>query len=89
MIVHETSQNNFEPEYGAIDQKFGSLPIDFEIDTRDLADAGKNEERIYHLYKRAALSALIHVGKKYDLPVETLEEELCQSEIALSDCKSN
>ncbi len=89
MVVHHQDKNDFTPEYGRISRKFGSLPIDFEIDTRDLADAGKNEERIHHLYKRAALSALIHVGKKYDLPIKTLEEELCQSEIALSDCKSN
>ena len=84
MIALLGLKNDFEPEYGQINKKYGDLPIEFELDVRDLVEAGADANRIYNLYMRAGLSALIHVGTKYDLPVEALKDELFKVETVIT-----
>ena len=84
MIVLEGLKNDFVPEYGRISKKYGDLPIEFEMDVRDLVEAGTDLDRVYYLYMRAGLAALIHVGQKYDLPIINLETELYKIETALN-----
>lgn len=70
-----------DPEYGRISKKYGDLPLSMEIDVRDLVDA--DDETVYNIYARAALTALIHAGRRYNLPVVALEERLAEIEYSL------
>lgn len=67
-------KNDVEPRYGAINKKYGDLPLSIEVDTHDLIDASLTD--LISTFKRAALTALIHAGEKYDRPIQNLREAL-------------
>ena len=64
-LVDET-----EPHYDKIDPGHGDLPIAIEIDSRRLLKA--SEEEMTVIYRKATLTALVHVGERYLLPVHRL-----------------
>lgn len=80
-MIREGLEYDVQPEYGRINKKYGDLPLSIEIDVRDLSVAG--DEGVYLIYSRAALIALIHAGKKYNLPVSGLEYKLEEVESLL------
>ena len=63
-----------KPHYQRIDKSDGELPLAIELDTHDLIEADQGE--LKRLFTLATLKALIHAGKKYKLPVKSLEELL-------------
>ncbi len=70
-------KNVFEPEYDKIDKKDGELPIAIEIASEWIEYASFNDETMLEqIFESTALIALIHVGKKYKLPIEGLEARL-------------
>lgn len=69
-------KNKLKPEYQRIDKKDGELPIAVEIDFELLKWADDHDVPLLKdLFMMAGLEALIHVGKKYKLPTEMIEEE--------------
>lgn len=60
-----------DPHYFKIDRNDGECPLAIEIDTRRLLNA--TEEEMVAVYRKAMLTALIHAGRKYELPFERLE----------------
>lgn len=68
-------KNDLIPEYNRIDKKDGELPIAVEIDFELLKWADDRDVKLLKdLFMMAGLDALIHVGKKYNLPTEKIEE---------------
>lgn len=68
-------KNALIPEYQRINKKYGDLPIAVEIDFELLKWADDHDvELLKNLFMMAGLDALIHVGKKYNLPTEKIEE---------------
>src|SRR5262245_32677368 len=66
--------NDNEPHYDRINEIHGDLPLAIEIDTHLLVSATHRE--LQRLFTIAVLKALIHAGKKYDLPVHELTKRL-------------
>lgn len=70
------TKNLIIPEYDRIDKKDGELPIAIELKMEVIEWASKNNLKLlYNILMIGALEALIHVGKKYKLPVHLLEAE--------------
>jgi len=67
-------KNDKKPSYQKISKKYGDLPLTIEIDVHETIDASFEEMK--NIEKRAILISLIHAGKKYELPVERLEDAL-------------
>ncbi len=65
-------KNEDDPHYQRIDSKDGELPLAIELDTCELIEADRDE--LKRLFTLATLKVLIHAGKKYKLPVESLEK---------------
>lgn len=59
-----------EPHYENIDPEDGELPLAIEIDTHRLLNA--DEVEMAAVYRKATLTALVHAGGKYRLPVDRL-----------------
>jgi immunity protein 39 of polymorphic toxin system len=74
LIIRYGLKDENEPHYDTIDQKHGDLPIAIEIDTRRLLVA--SEDEMAAVYRKATLTALVHAGEKYQLPVERLRKLL-------------
>lgn len=70
LIIREGLVDESVPHYQSIDSKDGELPVAIEVDTHRLL--GGSEEEMATVYRKATLNALIHVGEKYNLPVERL-----------------
>lgn len=69
-------KNDLIPEYQRIDKKDGELPIAVEIDFELLKWADDHDVQLLKdLFMMAGLEALIHVGKKYKLPIDIIEKE--------------
>ena len=69
-------RNLLIPEYDRIDKKDGELPIAIELKMNILEWADKNNLKLlYDIFMIGALEALLHVGNKYNLPIERLEIE--------------
>lgn len=66
-------KNDIEPSYQNINKKYGDLPLTIEIDVHETIGASFDEMK--RIEKTAILISLIHAGKKYNLPIEKLEEE--------------
>lgn len=67
-------KNDDEPSYQAIDKKYGDLPLAIEVDTHELRGASLDELKV--IFQRAVLKSLIHAGRKYERPIEALEQML-------------
>lgn len=65
-------KNEEEPHYQRISKKYGDLPLAIELDMHQLMEADRNE--LKRLFTLATLTALIHAGKKYKLPISGLED---------------
>lgn len=59
------------PHYKKVDTKYGDLPLSIEVDTHRLLKASL--EQLIYIYRLAVLEALIHAGKKFNLPTVQLE----------------
>ncbi len=70
--------NEDAPHYQGIDKRDGELALAIEIDVHDLIGAGR--ETVKELFMVATLKAVIHAGKKYHLPTDTLEKKLEESQ---------
>ena len=69
-------KNDLVPEYQRINKKYGDIPIAVEIDCDILKWADDHDVKLLKdLFMMAGLEALIHVGKKYKLPIEKIEAE--------------
>ena len=76
LIYRKGLKNDLAPEIRRINKKYGELPVAFEIDVRLLYR--QDDETIYRVYCASALWALIHVGRKYDLPTAALETRVAE-----------
>jgi hypothetical protein len=74
LIIRYGLKDENEPHYDRIDQKNGDLPLAIEIDTHRLLEV--SEEEMATVYRKAALTALVHAGEKYQLPVNRLRSLL-------------
>lgn len=64
-------ENNLIPKYSRIDKKDGELPIQIDLDVRILHWADNNSLKLlYDIFMIGAIEGLIHVGKKYNLPID-------------------
>jgi hypothetical protein len=62
------------PVYWKIDKVHQELPLAIEVDVQDMLVA--DQEGMNAIFRKAALIALIHAGKKYELKTIRLEELL-------------
>ncbi len=67
-------KNDLEPTYQKINERYGDLPLAIEVDTHELLDSPL--QQLKNVFKRAALSSLIHAGRRYARPTRELEAEL-------------
>ena len=76
LIYRYGLKNTLKPEYQRINKKYGDLPIAVELDTRILKWADEYDLQLFKdIFMIAALEALLHVGKQYNLPTQLLEQE--------------
>ena len=59
-----------EPHYQKIDPMDGELPLAIEIDVHRLLEV--SEDEMAEVYRKATLTALIHAGERYGLPITRL-----------------
>ncbi|HZF41805.1 MAG TPA: Imm39 family immunity protein [Sphingomonadaceae bacterium] len=71
LIIRYGLVDETEPHYDRINHEHGDLPLAIEIDTHRLLDV--SEDEMASVYRRATLTALIHAGKKFELPVHRLQ----------------
>lgn len=71
LILRYGLKNEDEPHYQRIDKKDGELPLAIELDTHEIRDASRDE--LKRLFMIACLKSIIHVAKKYKLPVSKFE----------------
>ena len=76
LMYREGLKNDPVPEIRRINRAIGKLPIAFELDVHLLYR--QDDETIYRVYCASALWALVHVGRKYNLPTEALEARLAE-----------
>ena len=74
LIVREGLKNDVEPSYERISKKSGSLPVSIEVDVQNLLDASQVEMKLH--YKKAALTAIEHLGFKYGLNTIEISQAL-------------
>lgn len=67
-------KNEDAPHYQGIDKRDGELALAIELDTHELREASREELKDRFIV--ATLNALIHAGKKYDLPTKALQQRL-------------
>lgn len=65
-------KNDDTPSYRPVNKKYGDLPLSIEIDAQELT--GASIENLEKIFREAVLRALIHAGKKFDRPIEALEQ---------------
>ena len=70
-------KNEDEPHYEPINRDYGDLPLAIELDTNELRSCDRDE--LYAAFELAALKALVHAGKKYNLEHSALEARLQES----------
>jgi hypothetical protein len=70
LIIRYGLKDENEPHYDKIDSNHGDLPLAIEIDTHRLLEA--SEDDMIKVYRKATLTALVHAGEKYQLPVDRL-----------------
>lgn len=69
-------KNEDVPHFGRINEKYGDIPLSIEVDVRETKGLG--HEMLKEKLMKAVLKALIATGKKYDLPIDLLEERYNQ-----------
>ena len=74
LILRYGLKNEDIPHYQRINKKYGDLPLAIELDTHELREASREELKDRFIV--ATLNALIHAGKKYDLPTKALQQRL-------------
>jgi hypothetical protein len=74
LIIREGLVDETEPHYQRINAQHGDLPLAIEIDVHRLL--GASEYELAAVYRKAALIALIHAGKRYGLSVARLQSLL-------------
>ncbi|MBB4839963.1 hypothetical protein HNP52_003055 [Sphingomonas kyeonggiensis] len=74
LIIREGLVDEEKPHFGRIDPKDGELPLAIEIDVHRLL--GVTEDEMARVYRKATLTALVHAGKKYNLPIDRFKELL-------------
>ena len=74
LIVREGLVDEEKPHYGRIDPKDGELPLGIEINVHRLLGVAENE--MARVYRKATVTALVHTGEKYTLPVNRLKKLL-------------
>ena len=72
IVFRHGAKNQPEPEYQMINKKYGDLPIALELGAEELADSDRGT--LKSIYTLAALKILIHIGTKYDLPINKFEK---------------
>lgn len=70
LIIRYGLKDSFIPEYQKINKKYGDLPIAIEVDVSDLV--GADVEKVRTRFRAASIEALVHVGRKFALPIESL-----------------
>ena len=65
-----------KPHYLGIHKKDKDLGLAIELDTHDLVEADRDGMK--RLFETAVLKALIHAGRKYERPIQVLEERLAR-----------
>src|SRR5918996_1898713 len=66
LVLRYGLKNDSEPTYRPIDRKDGELPLAIEIDVHEILSGDKAAMK--RAFMRAALTALIHAGRKFGLP---------------------
>jgi hypothetical protein len=67
-------KNADEPHYEPINKEYGDLPLAIELDTNELRSCDRGE--LAKAFEIAALKALIHAGRKFNLEYAALELRL-------------
>ncbi|MCP4679875.1 MAG: immunity protein 39 [Deltaproteobacteria bacterium] len=67
-------KNENEPHYEPINKEYGDLPLAIELDTSELV--GCRREEMQEAFEVAALKALVHAGRKFNLEHSALEARL-------------
>lgn len=70
LLIRKGLVDEAEPHYERINSKHGDLPLAIEIDAHRLLEA--SEDDMVSIYRKATLTALVHAGEKYQLPVDRL-----------------
>ena len=78
IVLRFGTTNEDAPHYRGIDKKDGELALAIEVDACDFAVADR--KTVKELFLIATLKAVIHAGRKYNLPTEELEKKLEKSE---------
>ena len=67
-------KNEDEPHYEPINKEYGDLPLAIELDVSELV--GCNRDEMHDAFETAALKALVHAGRKFNLECAALEGRL-------------
>jgi Immunity protein 39 len=62
------------PVYQRINAKYGDLPLAIEVDTHRLLRASVDD--LTQIFMVAAMKALVHAGRRYGLPIDSLASEM-------------
>ncbi|MBP6986288.1 MAG: immunity protein 39 [Alphaproteobacteria bacterium] len=77
LIYRYGLKNMLVPEYSRISKKYGDLPLAIELDSHLLLWADENNIKLLKdIFTVGALLALVHVGEKYNLCHNGIEDEL-------------
>ena len=69
-------ENNLEVAYQGIDPEYNDLQTSVELNVAVLQWADNNSQKLLHdIFVIASLEALMQIGRKYDLPIEMIQEE--------------
>ncbi len=71
MIIRFGEKTDLTPEYGPISKRHSELPVAVEMELASLRVASKDV--VKSAFVKATIDVLLHVAKKYDLPVGPLE----------------
>ena len=74
VVIRYGLKNDDDPRYQRVNKNYGDLPLSIEVDTHELIDASLDDLKL--IFARAALKALVHAGKKFRRPTESLERML-------------
>lgn len=72
LVIRFGLENKFEPLYQRINKTHGDLPLSVEVDTHPLL--GADIETMKAVFRQATIEALLHVARKYNLPMKHLED---------------
>jgi hypothetical protein len=70
------TENDFSPVYNRIDEKYKCLPVTIKIDALAFVAADrKNPDLLVTFFEISTLECLIHIGQKYSINTDVLEEK--------------